>query len=143
MKIIVTGQLKEEYYRKIEQELSKSISKKTKFDIIELKDEKIPQNSNEKLDEKILIKEGERILDKITKSDYVVSLCIEGKAISSSYFKNEIIDKRDNIVFIIGGSLGLSEEVKKRSNLKISFSKMTFTHQMMRIVLIDEINKCS
>ncbi len=142
MKIIVTGRLKEEYYRKIENELSKIILKKTTFEVIELNDEKIPQNSNDKLNEKILIKEGERILEKIKKTDYVVSLCIEGKEIKSEYFKNNIVGKHEDVVFVIGGSLGLSEDVKKRSNMKISFSRMTFTHQMMRIVLIEEINKC-
>ncbi len=141
MKIIVTGQLKDEYFRKIEQELLNDIKRKTKLDIIELKDEKIPNNSNDKIDAQILKKEGEKILEKIQKSDYVVSLCIEGKDISSKYLKNEIISKNDNVVFVIGGSLGLSSEVKARSNAKISFSKMTFTHQMMRVILIDEINK--
>ncbi len=141
MKIIVTGQLKEDYFRKIETELINEISKKTKFEIIELKDEKIPQNSNDKIDKKILEKEGDNILSRINKNDFVISLCIEGKDVDSSFFKNKIVKNNDNIVFIIGGSLGLSDDVKKRSNFKISFSKMTFTHQMMRIVLIDEINK--
>ncbi len=141
MKLIVTGQLKDEYFRKIEDEILKQLNKKVKFELIELKDEKIPSNSNEKIEEKILKKEGEKILEKIQKSDYVVSLCIEGKEINSEYFKNNIIKSYDNVVFVIGGSLGLSQEVKKRSNLKISFSKMTFTHQMMRVILIDEINR--
>lgn len=140
MKLIVTGQLKDDYFRNIESEILKNIKKKLNFEIIELKDEKIPSNSNEKIDAQILKKEGDKILEKIKKNDYVVSLCIEGKQIKSDYFKNNIISK-ENIVFIIGGSLGLSDEVKKRSSLKISFSDMTFTHQMMRIILLDEINK--
>ncbi len=141
MKIIVTGQLKDEYFRKIEESILIDIKKKTKLEIIELKDEKIPNNSNDKIDAQILKKEGDKILEKIQKNDYVVSLCVEGKDISSKYLKNDIVNKHDNVVFIIGGSLGLSDEVKNRSNLKISFSKMTFTHQMMRVILIDEINK--
>ncbi len=141
MKIIVTGQLKDSYFRNIENEIVKSINNKTNFQLIELKDEKIPSNSNEKIDKQILKKEGDKILEKIKKTDFVVSLCIEGKVIDSTFFKNNIIKKYDNVVFIIGGSLGLSDEVKERSNLKISYSRMTFTHQMMRVVLLDEINK--
>lgn len=141
MKIIVTGQLKEDYFRKIEIDLLKQINKKNIVNIIELKDEKIPNNAGTKIENQILEKEGNKILEKIDKTDFVVSLCIEGKEIDSNFFKNNIIRKYEkNLVFIIGGSLGLSELVKKRSNLKISFSKMTFTHQMMRIILIDEIN---
>ncbi len=90
MRIIVTGQLKEDYFRKIESELVGDISRKTKFEIIELKDEKIPQNSNDKIDKKILDKEGENILSRINKSDFVISLCIEGKIIDSQYFQNEL-----------------------------------------------------
>lgn len=141
MKIIVTGQLKDEYFRKIEETKLKEIRSKTNFELIELKDEKIPSNTNDKIDSQILKKEGEKILEKIKNTDYVISLCIEGKSISSDFFKNSIIKKYDNIVFVIGGSLGLSCDVKNRSNMKISFSNMTFTHQMMRVILIDEINK--
>ncbi len=141
MKIIVTGQLKDSYFRNIENEIVKIIKEKTDFQIVELKDEKIPSNSNEKIDKQILKKEGEKILEKIQKTDYVVSLCIEGKVIDSNFFKNNIIKKHNNVVFIIGGSLGLSDEVKERSNLKISYSRMTFTHQMMRVILVDEIKK--
>ncbi len=141
MKIIVTGQLKDDYFKNIEQNLISDIKKKTNFEIIELKDEKIPQNSSEKMDLQILKKEGDNILSKIKKSDYVVSLCIEGKEINTSTLKKTVSNNRDNLVFIIGGSLGLSEDVKNRSNLKISFSRMTLTHQMMRVILVDEINK--
>ncbi len=141
MKIIVTGQLKDDYFKNIEQSLISDIKKKTNFEIIELKDEKIPQNSSEKTDLQILKKEGDNILSKIKKSDYVVSLCIEGKEINTSTLKKTVANNKDNLVFIIGGSLGLSDEVKSRSNLKISFSRMTLTHQMMRVILIDEINK--
>ncbi len=141
MKIIVTGQLKDDYFKKIEQATINEIKKKTNFEIIELKDEKIPNNSNQKIELQILKKEGEKILDKIKNTDYVVSLCVEGKSITSHFFKTSFATKEDNVVFIIGGSLGLSDEVKKRSNAKISFSNMTLTHQMMRVVLIDEINK--
>lgn len=140
MKIIVVGQLKDDYFRNIETDILKNINKKINFEIVELKDEKIPSNSNKKIDAQILKKEGNNILDKIKKEDFVISLCIEGKQISSSDFENSIKNNK-NIVFIIGGSLGLSDEVKKRSNQKISFSNMTFTHQMMRVILIDEIDK--
>lgn len=139
MKIIVTGKLKEEYFRNIELNLLKKIKKHTNIEIIELKDEKIPENASQKVLNNILKKEGEQILSKVNKTDYVVSLCIEGKSITSKFFKEEIIKNHQNVTFIIGGSLGLSDEVKKRSNLKISFSNLTFTHQMMRVILIDEI----
>lgn len=139
MKIIVTGQLKDSYFRNIEKDLLKYINKRRKIEIIELKDEKIPDNASEKVELNILKKEGSKILEKVKKTDYVVCLCIEGKSINSNFFKNEILKAHDNSVFIIGGSLGLSDEVKNRANLKISFSNMTFTHQMMRIILLEEI----
>lgn len=138
MKIIVTGKLKDEYFRKMETLLLKDITKKADITIIELKDEKIPENASEKVENMILKKEGEAILSKISKTDYVVSLCVEGKIIDTKHF-NSIIKSQDNLVLIIGGSLGLSDEVKKRSNEKISFSNMTLTHQMIRIVLLDSI----
>lgn len=138
MKIIVTGKLKDEYFRKMETMLLKDITKKADITIIELKDEKIPENASEKVESMILKKEGEAILSKISKTDYVVSLCVEGKIIDTKHF-NGIIKSQENLVLIIGGSLGLSDEVKKRSNEKISFSNMTLTHQMIRIVLLDSI----
>ena len=141
--IICIGRIKEKYWTDAIAEYRKRLSAFCRFNIVELDEEKIYQNPNPAQIETILNAEGKRIINAITKGSYVVSMCIEGKMISSP----ELADKLENISltgkstvdFIIGGSWGLSDEVKRRSDFKLSMSRMTFPHQMARVVLCEQI----
>ena len=145
IKSLVIGKVKEEFYRKKLEEYYGSISKKIKFQVIELPDESIPANPSPSIIQKIKAKEGERILEHIKGNDYVITLCIEGKSTDLSLVRKHIEKAKNNqcdsIVFIIGGSLGLDERVVHRANYKMSFSNMTFPHQLMRVMLIEQILK--
>ena len=133
IKIICVGKLKEKYLKDAVLEYSKRISKYSKLEIIELPD----YNFDEA---KTIYEEGNNILSKITDKDYVITLEIEGNNFTSPEFSNFISKNiSKNIVFVIGGSYGLSDDVKKRSNYKLSFSKMTFPHQLFRILLLEQI----
>ena len=138
--IICVGKLKEDYLKSAISEYSKRLSRFANFEIIEVPDQKIPDNAGEKLSEQILIKEGETILSKIKNNSYVIAMCVEGKLISSEELADEIKNvsmTNPNMTFIIGGSLGLSEEVKKRANKRVSFGKITLPHQLMRVILFE------
>ena len=143
IKLVTVGKIKEKYLKQAILEYSKRLSRYTKLEIIELSDEQAPENLSEKEIELIKDKEGERILSKIKDNEYVVSLVIKGSNFSSEELAEKIegltIQGYSNITFIIGGSLGLSDDVIKRSNLKLSFSKMTFPHQLMRVILLEQI----
>lgn len=143
MKIIVVGKIKEAYFRNKITEYVESIQKKNKIDIIELADESIPKNAGESQIQGIKEKEGMRILEYINNNDYVIALCIEGKLTDSEGLKKlcEKVKSQINkdIVFVIGGSLGLDEKVVRRADYKLSFSKMTFPHQLMRVMLLEQI----
>lgn len=133
IKIICIGKIKEAFFRDAIKEYVKRLSKYTKLEIIELNDE----NNGD-----ILKKESESILRNINDKDYVVTLEIEGKELNSRELSKKIEETliiNSNIVFIIGGSLGLDQSVKNRSNYKLSFSKLTFPHQLFRIVLLEQI----
>lgn len=140
--IVCVGKIKEAFYRDAIMEYKKRISRFSDVDIIEIKDEKIPDNASEKECLQILEKEGTAILSKIPKGSTVIAMCIEGKEISSTELSCKIEDiKRStsNITFIIGGSLGLWEAVKKSSDFRISFGRITLPHQLMRVVLLEQI----
>ncbi len=140
--ILCVGKIKESFFRCAIDEYKKRLSRFAKIDIIELKDEKIPENASPKECEMVLSKEGTEILNKIPKNSYVFSMCIEGKLISSEELSKKIDiikNTNDHIVFIIGGSLGLLDDVKKASNEMISFGKITLPHQLMRVVLSEQI----
>lgn len=140
--VICVGKLKEDYLKSAIAEYSKRLSRFATFEIVEVPDQKIPDNAGEKLEEQILIKEGETILSKIKNNSYVVAMCIEGKQLSSEELANEIKNismTNSNITFIIGGSLGLSKAVKQRADKCISFGKITLPHQLMRVVLSEQI----
>lgn len=134
MKIICVGKIKEKFFIDAIAEYSKRIGKYTKLDIIEVPDE---------ADEKVALKkEGERILSKIKDSDYVITLEIDGNSLSSLEFARKLdnnFNSNKNLTFVIGGSYGLSEDVKGRSDYKLSFSKFTFPHQMFRVMLLEQI----
>lgn len=134
MKIICVGKVKEKFFVDAINEYSKRISKYTKLEIIE-----IPDESNESIAMK---KEGEKILSKIKDSDYVVTLEIEGNSLTSLEFAKKIdnnFNSNKNLTFVIGGSYGLDESVKSRSDYKLSFSKFTFPHQLFRVILLEQI----
>ncbi|MCR5492800.1 MAG: 23S rRNA (pseudouridine(1915)-N(3))-methyltransferase RlmH [Streptococcus sp.] len=143
VKIIAVGKLKEKYLKDGISEYGKRMSRFAKFEIIELPDEKTPDNASDAQNQQIMEKEGERILGKISDRDYVIALAIEGKQFPSEEFSKIIVDATlrgySDIVFVIGGSLGLADKVKKRANLKMSFGLLTLPHQLMRLVLSEQI----
>lgn len=134
MKIICVGKVKERFFVDAINEYIKRISKYTKLEIIE-----IPDEANESIAMK---KEGEKILSKIKDNDYVVTLEIEGNSLTSLEFAKKIdnnFNSNKNLTFVIGGSYGLDESVKSRSDYKLSFSKFTFPHQLFRVILLEQI----
>lgn len=141
--IITVGKLKEKYLKQGIGEYVKRLSAYAKIDIIEIPDEKAPETLSEMEMLQVKAKEGERILAKISDDTHVIALAIEGKMKSSEELA-ETIDKlatygKSKIAFVIGGSLGLSEDVMKRANDTLSFSKMTFPHQLMRLILVEQV----
>lgn len=143
IKIITVGKLKEKYLKMGIAEYAKRLGTYCKMELIEVPDEKAPEKLSEAEMIQVKEKEGERILAKISDQAYVFALAIEGDQRTSEKFSKEIeqlgIQGKSNLVFVIGGSLGLSDAVMKRSNTKISFGKMTLPHQLMRLVLIEQI----
>ena len=143
VKIIAVGKLKEKYLKDGIAEYGKRMIRFAKFEIVELPDEKTPDNASEAQNHQIMEKEGDRILAKISERDYVIVLAIEGKQFPSEEFSRIIADTTlrgySDIVFVIGGSLGLADKVKKRANLKMSFGLLTLPHQLMRLVLAEQI----
>lgn len=143
VKIIAVGKLKEKYLKDGIAEYGKRMSRFAKFEIVELADEKTPDNASAAQNQQIMEKEGERILAKISERDYVIVLAIEGKQLSSEAFSQVIADATlrgySDIVFVIGGSLGLADKVKKRANLRLSFGLLTLPHQLIRLVLSEQI----
>lgn len=143
IKVIVVGKVKEEYFRNIINEYIKDINKYVSAELIEVSDESIPKNPSQIVMDSIKEKEGDKILSHIQNIDYVIPLCIEGKLTDNSILKEKINsairDIQGSVCFIIGGSLGLSDRVIKRGNYRLSFSKMTFPHQLMRVMLLEEI----
>lgn len=141
--VITVGKIKEKYIKEGINEFSKRLSRYVKLRIIEIDDEKAPENLSQKDMERVLEKEGVKIISKIPQNSFIISLEIEGKHISSEMLSKKIEDIMvsgiNDITFIIGGSLGLSDEVKQMSNFKLSFSKMTFPHQLMRLILLEQI----
>ena len=141
--IIWVGKLKEKYLQDALSEYSKRLSKYCNLNIIELPDEKLPNNLNDSLINQIKQKESNNILSHIEKGSYVLALDLKGKQFSSEEFSKKITDISLNsfssITFIIGGTLGLYENVLKNSNELICFSKMTFPHQLIRIFLLEQI----
>ena len=141
--ILCVGKIKEKFYREAISEYSKRLSKYSSLDIVEVSDEKTKENLSENEKDLILNAEGERLLDKIPESAYVIALDILGKKYDSVQFSDFISENMNrgnsHFVFVIGGSLGLSAKVKKRANASISFSDMTFPHQLMRVILLEQV----
>ena len=143
IKIVTVGKLKEKYLKDGIAEYSKRISRFAKLEMIELADEKTPDKASESENQKILEIEGQRILSKVGDRDFVIALAIEGKTFSSEEFSKQLeeasIKGFSTLTFIIGGSLGLSSAVKNRANLAVSFGRLTLPHQLMRLVLAEQI----
>ena len=141
--VICLGKLKETYLKDAIQEYSKRISAYGKLTITELSPVKLPDNPAPTQIDAALEKEAEEIIKKIPSNAFVIPLCVEGTLKSSeelaSKFNEISLSGKSNIVFIIGSSFGLSEKIKKQSDLKLSFSKMTFPHQLMRVMLLEQI----
>jgi len=137
---ISVGKIKESFYTKQIEGNIKNIKKYAQVQVIEVPDEKCPEKLSDKEMIQVKDKEGERILSKINSGDFVIALAIEGKIISTEELKSLIKMKQaSSIVFIIGGSLGLSDKVLKRSNYKLSFSRLTFPHQLMKVLLMEQV----
>lgn len=136
IKLIVVGSIKETYLKAAIEEYKKRLTKYTNLEIIEVKDEGLLD------DAKTLQKEAEKIKKHLTEKDYIITLEIEGKELSSKEFAqklDQIFIENSNIVFIIGGSYGLSQSIKEKASLHLSFSKMTFPHQLFRILLLEQL----
>lgn len=140
--IVCVGKIKEKFFRDAIEEYSKRLSRFCSLTITEVADEKIPEKSNENIEETIKQKEGINILNHIKKDSYVIALELKGTELDSVQFSQEIekiSNLNSNITFVIGGSLGLSKDVLNRSNKQVCFSKMTFPHQLIRIFLVEQI----
>ena len=141
--IVCVGKIKEKYLKLGIDEFSKRLSKYCKLEVIELDDEKAPENLSDKEMLMIKEKEGKKILSKIKDNSHVIALAIDGKNLSSEELADTMsklaVRGNSHITFVIGGSLGLSDEVLKRADYKLSFSKMTFPHQLMRLILLEQV----
>ncbi len=141
--IVCIGKLKEAYWTDAIAEYSKRLSKYCTLEIKELKETKLPEHSGSAEEESVRMQEGEAILAQLKREHFVITLEIKGKAFSSEQLAEKLnklaLEGRSRIAFVIGGSLGLSQEVSARADLKLSFSAMTFPHQMMRVILLEQI----
>lgn len=141
--LICVGKLKEKYLVQAVDEYSKRLSRYCSLEIVELADEKTPDNAGEALENQIKKKEGERILKALKEDSYCIALAIDGVMLSSEELADKIdtlgVSGTSHITLIIGGSLGLSEDVLKKADYKLSFSKMTFPHQLMRVILLEQL----
>ena len=141
--ILCVGKIKEKFYRDAIDEYAKRLSKYCKFEIIEVDDEKTPDKASDVMEEQIKLKEAQRILTKIKEDSCVITLEILGKKWDSPGFAKMIeqigVGGKSHIQFVIGGSLGLHETITKRADKHISFSDMTFPHQLMRVILCEQI----
>ena len=139
IKLITVGTIKEKYLKDAIEEYTKRIKKYTNVELIEVKDEGLVEDS------KAIVLEAEKIKKHLSPRDYIITMEIEGKQLTSEEFSeklNQIQIENSNIVFIIGGSYGLSDEIKQMSKLHLSFSKMTFPHQLFRVLLLEQIYRC-
>lgn len=141
--ILCVGQIKEKYFRDAIAEYQKRLSRYCKLQMIEVADEKTKENASEAENDLIRKKEGERLLKHIKDSDYCITLEIDGRMLTSEGLSKEIdrlgLTGKSSLVFVIGGSIGLDTAVLKRSDYALSFSKMTFPHQLMRVILLEQI----
>lgn len=136
IRIVCVGKLTEKYFQASIEEYSKRLSKFTRLELVEVKDEKVGND-----EKRVLDTEAERIMKQLRSSDYVVALCVDGENLHSVEFARILQAKMmiGNVVFVIGGPLGIGEAVLKRCNLKLSFSSFTFPHQLLRVLLLEQL----
>ncbi len=143
IQIVCIGKLKEKYWKEALSEYGKRLGKYCSLSIEELKEESLPDQGSKAAEEMVIEEEGKRILGRLKASSFVIALDVKGQEFSSEGLAEMISDLgvkgRSDLVFIIGGSLGLSQAVLKRADLRLSFSKMTFPHQMMRVILLEQL----
>lgn len=141
--LYTVGKIKESFYRQAIDEYSKRLGRYCRLQIVEVPDEKTPDRASEAEEMKIRQKEGERLLKRIKEGSFLIALAIEGEKMDSIAFSDKLqqitLHGNSDIGFVIGGSLGLSQEVLKRADWKLSFSDMTFPHQLMRVILLEQI----
>ena len=141
--VVAVGKIKEKFFADAVSEYRKRLGRYCKLEILQVADEKTPDGVSEALEKQIKDREGERILSHIRDGEYVFALAIEGKMMSSEEMAQKMerlgVEGRSQVVFVIGGSLGLSEAVIRRADEHLSFSKMTFPHQLMRVILLEQI----
>ena len=141
--LVTVGKIKEKFFTDAIEEYKKRLSRYCKLEIVQVADEKTPDKASEAEERQIREREGERILAQIRDSAYVIALAIEGQMLSSEQLAAKLnqlgISGESQIVFVIGGSLGLSDAVMRRADYALSFSRMTFPHQLMRVVLLEQI----
>lgn len=143
IRILTVGSVKESFYKEAIAELKKRLGRYTVLEVVEVKDEKTVEKASDAIDRKIKEIEGQRLLSRLSDNDFVVALAIEGRKLSSTEFAQKLanweVSSGSRITFIIGGSIGLCEEVIRRANFLLSFSNMTFPHQLMRVILCEQI----
>ena len=141
--IVAVGKVKEKFYRSAVEEFEKRLSRYCRLEVTEVADEQTPDGASEALERQIKEKEGQSILKQVREGDWVCALAIEGKMLDSVELSRKIeelgIGGESHLVFVIGGSLGLSAQVLERADFLLSFSKMTFPHQLMRVILLEQI----
>ncbi|RKJ05828.1 23S rRNA (pseudouridine(1915)-N(3))-methyltransferase RlmH [bacterium D16-54] len=141
--VVAVGKIKEKFFADAVSEYRKRLGRYCKLEILQVADEKTPDGAGEALEKQIKDREGERLLSHIRDGEYVFALAIEGKMMSSEEMAQKMerlgVEGRSQVVFVIGGSLGLSEAVLRRADEHLSFSKMTFPHQLMRVILLEQI----
>ena len=143
IRILTVGSVKESFYIEAIAEFKKRLGRYTVLEVVEVKDEKTVEKASDAIDRKIKEIEGQRLLSRLSDNDFVVALAIEGRKLSSTEFAQKLanweVSSGSRITFIIGGSIGLCEEVIRRANYLLSFSDMTFPHQLMRVILCEQI----
>ena len=143
IKIVCVGKIKEKFYQDAVNEYRKRLGRYAKVSIVELSDEKTPDGASEAEEAAIRAKEGTRILGALEDGDYVIELAIKGRSLTSEQLSSHLgrlmLRGRSSLVFVIGGSLGTSPEVSERADEMLSFSALTFPHQLMRVILLEQI----
>lgn len=144
--LVCVGKIKEKYFTDAVKEYVKRLSRYCRLNILEVADEQTPDGASDALEEQIRQREGQRILKNLKEDCYVIALAIQGKKLSSEDFAGKLehlaVSGKSNIAFVIGGSLGLSREVLNRADYLLSFSDMTFPHQLMRVILLEQVYRC-
>ncbi len=143
IRILSVGKIKEKYLTAGIQEYAKRLSRYCKLNFIQVPDEKTPDKASDSLNNQIKNTEGERLLKNIREQDYVIALALDGKMLDSVELSKKLgqlgVEGKSSIVFVVGGSLGLSDQVLNRADFKLSFSRMTFPHQLMQMILLEQI----